>query len=519
MGKLKMLFTDYEMSREETIKRNQYMYSCTMIIEAILVLAYIVEIAQGRRPLSFILAFYGSMVVTMAAATILKKINPASPFLKDILGFGYFVTFCIALYSGHNFMIFGFLVPMFFVCLIANSPKTITLTAIFSLIFYAIGCKVVLDKFAEQMAKFDLDAVPGLEDFLKARNNSEIEISIAAILISGIFMFFAVNANHIFAVKNESIIKEKGAETQKILNNVIKSVKTVEEYSSDMVDLGQETLDHEDLLVNAMKEVSSGASDMANSIQNELVALNSIASSADASDKKTDEVRERFDVVRGAVSKGIGMMDGLIKETTVIQNKLVDANTSMDQLISNVEEASNLLALIDAIQRQTNLLALNASIEAARAGEAGKGFAVVAEEIGSLAKQTAESSTKIKGILNDLSNTAVGTKDSVTNLTATIESTTATITDVSAEFAGIRDNAESVTYALDEQAKMAKDIKDRSAEATKTIEGLSAFSEELLSTVETTVSETETAKDDVSEMMSLINKTQDEMSELNKNIN
>ncbi|MBP5184434.1 MAG: hypothetical protein J6113_04930, partial [Lachnospiraceae bacterium] len=306
MGKLKMLFTDYEMSREETIKRNQYMYNCTMIIEAILVLAYIVEIAQGRRPLSFILAFYGSMVVTMAAATILKKINPASPFLKDILGFGYFVTFCIALYSGHNFMIFGFLVPMFFVCLIANSPKTITLTAIFSLIFYAIGCKVVLDKFAEQMAKFDLDAVPGLEDFLKARNNSEIEISIAAILISGIFMFFAVNANHIFAVKNEKIIKDKGAETERILNSVITSVKTVEGYSSEMVELGQETLQHEDLLVNAMKEVSSGATDMANSIQNELVALNTIATSADESDMKTSEVRERFDVVREAVSKGIG---------------------------------------------------------------------------------------------------------------------------------------------------------------------------------------------------------------------
>ncbi len=518
MGKIKTLFMDYEMSREEKIKRNQYMYNCTLIIEIILVLAYIVEIAQGRRELPFILAFYGSMVITMIAATILKKMNPATPFLKDILGFGYLITFAIALYSGHNFMIYGFLVPMFFVCLIANSPKTITLTGILSLIVYAIGCKVVLGKFAAELSKFDLSAVEGLEKFLKDRNNSEIEISIASIIISSIYMFFCVNANHIFAEKSEKVIKDKGAETEKILNSVIKSVKNVEGFSSEMVELGQETLQHEDLLVNAMKEVSSGATDMANSIQNELVALNTIATSADESDIKTEEVRERFDVVRDAVSKGIGKMDGLIKETTVIQNKLGAANNSMDQLISNVEEASNLLALIDAIQRQTNLLALNASIEAARAGEAGKGFAVVAEEIGSLAKQTAESSTKIKDILNDLSNTAVETKDSVTTLTATIESTTATIKDVSDDFAGIRDNAESVTTALDDQAKMARAIKERSAEATKTIEGLSAFSEELLSTVETTVSETETAKDDVSEMMDLINRTQDEMTELNKNI-
>ncbi len=518
MGLLKNLFNDYPMSKEEATKRNQYMYVCTMIIEIVLVLAYIVEIAQGRRELPFILTFYGSMVLTMAIATVIKKVNPASKYFKDIIGFGFLVTFCIALYSGDNLMIYGFLVPMFFVCLMANSPKTIFITGVFSLIAYGVGCYIVTGSFAEELAKYDLSAMPELETWLKSRNNSEIEIAIASILISTIYMLFAVNANHIFSEKSEKIIADKGAETEKILNSVIKSVKTVEGYSGEMAELGKDTLDLEDMLVKAMKEVSSGAGDMANNIQTELVALNNIYASAEDSDRKTEEVREKFNVVRSAVSEGIGKMEGLISETTVIQNKLGMANKSMDQLIANVEEASNLLALIDAIQKQTNLLALNASIEAARAGEAGRGFAVVAEEIGSLAKQTAESSAKIKSILNDLNTTAIDTKDSVTNLTATIESTTSTISDVSGEFSNIRDNAETVTSALDDQGKLAKDIKDRSADASKTIEGLSAFSEELLSTVESTLSEAENTKDDVSQVMELINKTQNEMTELNKNI-
>ncbi len=501
MNFFKSLFRDYEMSKEEATKRNQYIYICSMIIDIVLILAYIAEIAKGNRKIGFILAFYGSMVVTIGILTVIRRIKPDSKYIKTIAGFGFLITFIRARYTGDNYMIYGFLVPMFFVCLIANSPKTITLTGIFSFIAYSIGCVILVKK--------------GFND---SRDIASIEIGIASIVISAIYMWFSVNANHIFSERKEKMIQDKAEQTEKILRSVIASVKTVDEYTNDMANLGKETLEHQDTLVNAMKEVASGAGDMANSIQKELVALNQISSNAEASDNKTEEVRERFDSVRTAVSNGIGKMDSLIGETTEIQGKLQEANGSMDMLIENVKEASKLLALIDAIQKQTNLLALNASIEAARAGDAGRGFAVVAEEIGTLAKQTADSSTKIKGILNHLSDTAIETKESVTNLTVTIENTTQAITDVSDDFTNIRDTAESVTSALDEQGRMAKEIKDRSSEASKTVEGLSAFSEELLSTVESTVAETETAKDDVHQVMELINDTQREMSELNKNI-
>jgi len=499
---LKMLFSDVEMSNEEASKRNKYMFICTAIIEMTLVLAYIVECASGRRGIGFILGFYGSMVVTLAAGGFVLKKWPASPFIKDILGFGYLITFAIALFTSDNYMIYAFMVPMFILAMMTNCPKTITLTGISTLVVYGIGCVLLYKGGANT-----------------ARDVSEIEIAIAATILTIVFMFFLNNANHDFTAKRENTIVEKQEHSERILNSVIASAQAVDSYSEQMVTLGNETLSHEESLVKAMQEVANGAEDMASNIQTELVALNEISASVEASDMKTEEVRDRFAMVSSAVETGINKMGSLRAETSDIQNKLQQTNVSMDQLIANVAEASNLLALIDAIQTQTNLLALNANIEAARAGEAGRGFAVVASEIGSLAKQTADSSMQIKTILNALNDTALGTKESVSTLTETIEGTTVSITELSDEFVEIRDNANKVTSALDEQAELSKAIRTKSNESTNTMESLSAFSEELLSTVESTCAENETAKADVNSIMELINQTKNEMQSLNANIN
>ena len=115
-----------------------------------------------------------------------------------------------------------------------------------------------------------------------------------------------------------------------------------------------------------------------------------------------NQTLERVMDVERASEMGRKVMAGNITTTHQLAGKLQQTGKVIGDVSAMSSQIGNILDVIRGIAEQTNLLALNAAIEAARAGEQGRGFAVVADEVRSLAGRTAQSTSEIHTMIENL---------------------------------------------------------------------------------------------------------------------
>ena len=102
------------------------------------------------------------------------------------------------------------------------------------------------------------------------------------------------------------------------------------------------------------------------------------------------------------VKTGDALMENTVEEILEIRSTVSTTAKKIKRLGETFQKISKVVNLIENFATQTNLLALNASIEATRAGQYGKGFAVVADEVRSLAYQSANATTEIERLVDEI---------------------------------------------------------------------------------------------------------------------
>jgi methyl-accepting chemotaxis protein len=95
-------------------------------------------------------------------------------------------------------------------------------------------------------------------------------------------------------------------------------------------------------------------------------------------------------------------VEGKLSKIVFYGTDITSRKNTTNMMSSVLGEINGIAKNISAVSDQTNLLALNATIEAARAGDAGKGFSVVASEVKSLAERSANLSTEIGNLVNEV---------------------------------------------------------------------------------------------------------------------
>lgn len=155
-------------------------------------------------------------------------------------------------------------------------------------------------------------------------------------------------------------------------------------------------------IMAATTQLASSAAETASAVAQTTTTLEEVKQTSQVSSQKartvSDEARKAAEVAgsgRRSVEETIEGMGGIQRQMSAIAESIINLSTQSQAI-------GEIITSVDDLAAQSKLLAVNASIEAAKAGEEGKGFGVVAQEVKSLAEQSKQATSQVRGILGDI---------------------------------------------------------------------------------------------------------------------
>ena len=450
----------------------------------VIALAYLLEVIKGERTIVYFIILLACAFIPFVIGIIMKSKNPDSKSLAYVIVYGYAVLFGYVLITGDTPLTFVYLFPVLAVILTYSDFKVLLQ---FFIVFFAINVVSVLVR----IVMFGATSADDIANY---------EIQLLATLIVGILSLISIRIIQDINRKRMAQIEEQNKKSIEVLNAIKEATEALSTRVEDIDGKAKDIESQSESAQLSIEEIATGTSDVAETIQTQLVMSNGISDELDALTNISKEIQERFADTHELSQLGMKNVNDLSDSTKLVAESKEKVSDATATLVESLQEAKEILSIIRNIAEQTNLLSLNASIEAARAGEQGKGFAVVAGEIQKLSGDTSNATEKINGILETLADEAGLVNDAVSNLDAVSERQNEIVTQTDEQFKTIDENINTMTDAVKTQSEYLSNINKNNSDIAGSISNTSAYTEELTANSENTMNITKKSLDGTREM-------------------
>jgi methyl-accepting chemotaxis protein len=457
-GELKKLQALAELSEFEIA--NGAAVKAHTIIASIIAVAYLLEFVKHTRTLGYTLMVIAVCVIPFALGWFFYSQDHKTPAVKHIIGIGYAVTYCVLLFTAQNDLVFTYVIPMLVIITLYND------------IAYTrkIGIGVIIVNLADVVRKL----MGGGEV-----NTATLEIQGLLSVMIVIYFIWTGTLNQKFVEITSARLKLQQLKVSGLLDNILAVSENVTKnvnIVSGEIDTLKESVDQ---TLTSMNEVSSGSTESAEAIQQQMLKTQEIQKHIENVSLATETISTNIVTTTEAVKEGRRNISDLNKLTVVIDKAGKDVVEALNKFQQTAAQMNSITDLITGVADQTSLLSLNASIEAARAGEAGRGFAVVASEISNLAAQTSEATDNISRLISDITSQIDDMVSTIKNLLSAGEQESKVASDTEQNFASIAKNIDEISTHSKKLSGTVSELSVANKTIVDSIQTISAITEEV----------------------------------------
>ena len=383
-GKKKRAARRYE-SLNEKAYVNQQALTGHLIMNAVILIAYVIEFIKGSRDWDYVLMIAILTIGPILGERILLRKKPDSEKMKYLMVGCFGVLYVFVLFTTDSILPFTYAIPMFFLVTLYSNLRFCLMVGLGANVL-----NVASTVLHATIQGFSKDQIP------------DMEIRILLFLVLTAYLGISTTTMRRVNEAKLNNLRSQKDESNRLLSEVLRiandMILNVEMVSRKMDTLGDSVLHIRD----AMEEVRAGSAETAESVQEQLQQTENIQNYIARVKDTAGSIETNMNRTEKMVDEGHKKMSALSEqmENSIRTNE--DVLRQMEELNNYTKKMNVIIETITRIANNTGMLALNAGIEAARAGETGKGFAVVADEITRLAEQTKTATVSITQLINNV---------------------------------------------------------------------------------------------------------------------